>query len=122
MINITQSQIDKLENLARERFVNKCAPYFRKRMPGRFECDEELNNEIYKGLEIAEKLGVEKQGNTKFIIEMVLTHGPEFYCELPFSGAREILYNDELSGDERVKELKQKLMISQIGSLSKWRN
>ena len=118
MLIIKENQITQLESHAEQKFISKCIPFFNKKFPETFASDEELRKCIQLGIEKAEEYDVRKQGNTKFVIEMVIRYGKYFEEQLPISKATDILNADSMSGDERISLLKQELLISQLNSIT----
>lgn len=107
MLTIRQNQIEVFKADQLEQFVREMIERLRQRFPEQMQGrpDEQLRALVEAGREKAQGHGLESRAQIRFFIDLMVIHGTQFDTSPVTSWAGEILGDDQLSAEEKLRRL-----------------
>ena len=107
MLVIRKEQMDVLSNHQLAQYVKSMVNHLTASFPDKTKNlgQDELVDLIYKGINSAEKYGIDDESDVERYLEYVVRYGASFDTGKETAWALEILNNSELSGTQKMNQI-----------------
>ena len=117
MLVVRKEQVAVFRVEAWKRFAGRMRSYMAAEYPARYQAlgDEGTRQLIQKGIEAAERYGIDTEGATAVLIELMVEFGERLERSPDRVWAERILAQPELPGQVKVSALRERLSASTGG-------
>lgn len=117
MLVVRKEQVAVFRAEARKRFAERLRAYIAEEYPTRYQAlgDDGTKQLVQKGIEAAERHGIDTDGATAVLVELMVEFGERLERSPDRAWAERILAQPELPGQVKVSALRERLSASTGG-------